>query len=266
MIDPMRLLAAFFAAVIIAPVPGIAAPGSAADLSAQTILSRALAAEGLGLGIGRATLAMTIKDRDGYLLRRQLVARSRRDDEGRATRLTFTAPPEQKGVELLMIQPVAGEARHYLYLPQSKAVRRIEGGAKGGRFMGSDLTFDDLEGRDRKRGRAKRLPDTHYAKRPVYRVDVLRDDQAADMVYGRVSFWIDKESWLPLKVVFFRHGDAPAKRLQVKGLAPVEGKLAVARFKIADLEQGSETTIAVKERAPQEVLPRAMFRKDALGQ
>ncbi|MFT7580662.1 MAG: hypothetical protein ACI9MR_002335, partial [Myxococcota bacterium] len=144
-------------------------------VSAELIVKRAISNGQFGLSDGETTLRMTIEDKRGRLLERTLRSRSATTDGARKTRITFTEPSDQRGVEVLLLEQPNGANPQYLYLPRLGERRRIAGDSKNGRFEGSDFTFADLENRDAKRGRFTRLPDTLYGKQPVYRVDVEGD-------------------------------------------------------------------------------------------
>jgi hypothetical protein len=75
---------------------------------------------------------------------------SYRLDRGRgetATLIRFLEPPDIAGTGLLSIDRSDGSNEQSLYLPELDRVRRISGDRKGGRFVGSDLYFEDLQQR-----------------------------------------------------------------------------------------------------------------------
>ncbi len=59
----------------------------------------------------------------------------------------FTEPRRSKGVALLTKNKKVGDADQYIYLPALKKVRRISSSKKSGRFVGSDVYYEDLQNR-----------------------------------------------------------------------------------------------------------------------
>lgn len=81
-------------------------------------------------------------------------------DRGRGERwslMRFTAPSDIRGVGLLTKDYAIEENDQWLYLPALDRVRRVSSSRKGGRFVGSDLYFEDLQDREVDKDRHRHL-------------------------------------------------------------------------------------------------------------
>lgn len=233
--------------------------------STENIVAGALAQGRFGIQSGEATLAMTIEDAQGRLIERTLRTRSIAEGDARSTRITFTEPVDQRGVELLLLERGDGDAQQYLYLPSIGHHRRIAGAAKSGRFEGSDFSFADLERQDAGGARLERLPDATFAGVEVYRVEVHPLAPTPDALYGKVGLWIAKDTLVPLRVDFFGRTGTLLKDLRVRRLKPVGDGFIPTRMVMRDASTKSSTTLEVLAFDPDAALPASLFDPAALG-
>jgi len=244
---------------------GAEAIAEASALTAEAILERALASGHLGLERGEATLAMRIQDAAGRVLERTLRSRSDERGDRRRTRITFTDPPDQRGVELLLLEGADGVDTQYLYLPALQTTRRVAGAARHGRFEGSDFTFADLERRDvGEGGRVERLPDAEIGGQPSYhlRVEV---PEGGDLAHPRVELWISTTTWAPLRVRYFDRSGELARELQVRRLRRVGERFVPTLMVMSDHRAGSRTTLEVLSLDPDARFPDTVFLPESLG-
>jgi hypothetical protein len=69
-------------------------------------------------------------------------------NDGDRSLLSFDSPADVKGTALLSHAQANGDDEQWLYLPSSKRVKRIALGNRGGAFLGSEFTYEDLTGAD----------------------------------------------------------------------------------------------------------------------
>ena len=93
---------------------------------------------------------MRIFDRQGRVRERTLLILRRRgaSGDGDKTLIRFLSPNDIKGTGLLVWQHREADDERFLYLPALGRVRRIAGEEKQQSFAGSDLTYEDIGGRD----------------------------------------------------------------------------------------------------------------------
>lgn len=98
----------------------------------------------------RAEMRMRLYDRQGRVRERTMVLQTLRGTAGRGDRILvrFLSPNDIRGTSLLVWENPNGDDERFLYLPALGRVRRIAGEEKQQSFAGSDLTYEDIGGRD----------------------------------------------------------------------------------------------------------------------
>lgn len=236
---------------------------------ARTIAT-ALSTERLGLAAGEATIAMELRDKAGRIVSRTIHARTASGDGWRKMRLTFKAPADQSGVELLVLSEGKRAPVQYLWLPRSAELRRIAASDRGGRFQGSDFAFSDFEDQDLALADVRLVGEQTLAGLAAWRIEITaKAGQPAPGGWSRVNAWIAKDALVPLRVEFYKDG-TPARTLEVKRLQPVpvgpEGtRLMPTRLVMSDHSRGTRTTLDISGLAPSARFPDAIFAPEALG-
>ncbi len=102
---------------------------------------------------------------DGSKSTRKFVSVSKTNNiEDNNSIVQFTEPSKSRGVSLLTKNKKVGDADQYIYLPALKKVRRISSSKKSGRFVGSDVYYEDLQNRHYAKNNYKILKkDKNYA-------------------------------------------------------------------------------------------------------
>ncbi len=264
-----RIIGVIFSGLFVAQmgVATAAEPTSPSTSDGRALVESSLASEIFSLRPGRANLAMRIVTPGGAVLERELTVMSLVVDGKKRTRMRFTAPRDQLGVELLTVQSVDGdgETLQYLYLPNAKKVRRISRGARHARFQGSDFTFADLDGGALGDATFKVGADSVVGGVACRHVDVLPGPNAAEQTYTRVGFDIATKANVPLKVVFYGTAGTPVRELRVKKLKKLDGSYVPTKLVMRDLVAGSSTTLTLGGfESPAGLSPRE-FTPEALG-
>jgi len=244
------------------------ARAQAPDLSRE--VASALSTDRIGIASGEATIAMELRDRAGRIVSRTIRARSASGDGWRKMRLTFQAPADQSGVELLVLTERAKAPVQYLWLPRSAELRRIAASDRGGRFQGSDFAFSDFEDQDLASADVRLAGEETVAGLVAYRVEITpKPGATAPGGWSRVSALVAKEARVPLRVEFYRDGTL-ARLLEVKRLQPVDRgggttQLTPTRLVMSDLSRGTRTTLDISGLAPTARFADAIFTPEALG-
>jgi hypothetical protein len=182
-----------------------------------------------------------------------------------ANLLRFMLPEDIAGTGLLSLDKADGSTDQWLYLPELDRVRRIAGDRRSGRFVGSDLLFEDLQER-------KPALDVHriVGRETVAGVpcQVLESvpREAASSVYTRRLSWVDAETAMVLRVDYFgRAGDAPTKRWELAQRQRIQGYWTVTDSRMTDLGSGHETRMIVSRSVYDRRLPARLFHSRALA-
>ena len=182
-----------------------------------------------------------------------------------ANLVRFLEPKDVAGTGLLSLDKADGSNEQWLYLPGLDRVRRIAGDRKGGRFVGSDLYYEDLQER-------KPAKDQHrlIGKETINGVacDVLESVplDAASSVYRKRVAWVDPQTAMVQRIDYFEKDDAtPSKRWVLLAKKRVQGYWTVIDSKITDLISGHETRLRVDTTIYDRKLPAKLFSSQALA-
>src|SRR5262245_24484410 len=98
----------------------------------------------------RLEMTMRLFDRQQRVRERALVVLALRATATRGDRVLvrFHAPNDIKGTALLVWDHPSADDERFLYLPALARVRRIAGSEKQESFVGSDLSYEDIGGRE----------------------------------------------------------------------------------------------------------------------
>ena len=212
----------------------------------------------------RATMTLIEKGRSP----RKRVMYTLRVDRGRGERWSltrFTSPSDIKGVGLLTKDHPGDESDQWLYLPALDRVRRVSSGRKGGRFVGSDLFFEDLRDREVDMDRHRLLGEEKVGKllcKKLESIPARRDNS----VYTKRISWIHPGTLIPLRVDLYQdHSSRPVKRMQVKRIKKIQGFWTVLDSVATDLESGHTTRITQAKVKYNQGVPDRIFTSQALA-
>ena len=98
----------------------------------------------------RAEMRMRLFDRRGRVRERALTIATRRGTGGSGDRtlIRFTYPNDIRNTAFLVWEHPDADDERFLFLPALGRVRRIAGEEKQESFVGSDLSYEDIGGRD----------------------------------------------------------------------------------------------------------------------
>lgn len=181
-----------------------------------------------------------------------------------ANLIRFTAPADIADTGLLTIDHADGSTDQWIYLPALKRDRRIPSSRRGGRFVGSDLFYEDLQDRDvdEDRHRWLREETLEGVETEVLESVPLDPDSS---VYGRRLSWIHPETLIPMRVDFYRPGEQrPFKRLRVYKVERIQGYWTVTDSVMKDLESQHQTRVVNEETVYDRNLPERLFTNRAL--
>ncbi len=161
----------------------------------------------LGWGNVSADLKMILADRQGETSMRQIRFRGLEvAGDGDRSLLVFDSPPDVQGTQFLSLSHKQGDDDQWLYLPALKRVKRISAANKGGAFMGSEFSYEDMGAPELEKYTYRYLRDEAYQTRPSFVVERYPIDEHS--LYSRQVAWIDKELYIPWKVEYYnRRGE-----------------------------------------------------------
>jgi len=131
----------------------------------------------------RVDLRMVIQESDGSQKERGLSI-IRKNDSGARALIRLTQPADLKGLSLLTVNS-DGKEDQWLYLPSDKKSRRILGSNKNGKFLDSDIAYEDLRVSTYKEFNNRILKDDGK----ILQME-SRARPNSDSSYGRIITWI----------------------------------------------------------------------------
>ncbi|MDP2266886.1 MAG: outer membrane lipoprotein-sorting protein [Thiobacillus sp.] len=213
------------------------------------------------------TLGRMVLTEKGRAPRIREIVTYRLDKSGGETAnlIRFLDPEDIAGTGLLSIDKVDGSTDQWLYLPALDRVRRISSDRKGGRFVGSDLYFEDLQERKPSKDRHRLL-----GKQTENGIlcDVLESVplDADDSAYKKRISWIDPSTAILQRMDYFEKDiNTPGKRWLLRGKKRNQGYWTLTDSRMIDLSSGHETRMVVDVALYDQKLPVKLFTSQALA-
>jgi len=182
----------------------------------------------------------------------------------------FGSPPEVKGTAFLAITHKGKPADQWLYLPELQRVRQITSTARTQSFVGTDLTYHDLD------ILTEMTSWTEDDAASSLRADETVDEVAChvvelapkrdDITYKKIVLWLGKSDLVPRRLEFFGDEAEPTKRITQRDIRKV-GPIPVAyQTKVETPASGSSTDVVVVETQFNQKLDDDAFTQRALEQ
>ena len=240
---------------------------SASAASADSALDLAQKVFDRPNGRDLTTLGRMVLTEKGRAPRIREIVTYRLDKSGgdAANLIRFLDPEDIAGTGLLSIGKPDGTTDQWLYLPALDRVRRISSERKGGRFVGSDLYFEDLQERKPSRDRHRILG--KQSENGIL-CDVLESVpvDAEDSVYSKRISWIDPATAILQRVDFFeKDTPTPSKRWLLRSKKRNQGYWTLTDSAMIDLSTGHETRIVIDVALYDQKLPAKLFTSQTLA-
>jgi len=240
--------------------------GSAAPAVADDALALAQRVHDRPNGRDLTTLGRMVLTEKGRAPRIRELVTYRQDRPGGETAnlIRFLGPEDIAGTGLLSIDRADARTDQWLYLPALDRVRRISGDRMGGRFVGSDLYFEDLQERKPSRDRHRLLG--RQMEGGVL-CDVLESVSIdpKDSVYSKRISWIDPTTAVPRRIDFYERGDEPSKRWLLRTKVRNQGYWTLTDSRMIDLRSGHETRMVIDVALYDQNLPARLFSSQTLA-
>jgi hypothetical protein len=247
-----RLLAAALCAALLrwAPLDGARqAPAARADAEpTPEAVARQVQDRDTGRD-SRAEMRMRLYDRQGRVRERTLTLLALRGtgSKGDRTLLRFLYPNDIKNTALLVWEHIDADDERFLFLPALGRVRRIAGAEKQESFAGSDLSYEDIGGRDVSdytysfvdRNAAWTAPDG--SKQPAWQLESRAKDPDAD--FPRSVSLVLKDRFVIVHADTYNRRNERAKVVDVIRLERVDGIWTVLELVVANQPQKTRTEL-----------------------
>jgi hypothetical protein len=194
-------------------------------------------------------MRMRFYDRRGRVRERTLTLRMLRGAGGKGdkTLVRFLHPNDIKDTALLVWEHAGADDERFLYLPALGRVRRIAGAERQESFAGSDLSYEDIGGRDvadytysfADENAVWTAPDG--AKLPAWQLESRARDADAD--FPRSVSLVLKDRFIVVHADIYNRRNERAKVFDVARLDRVDGIWTVLELAVVNAQQKTKTEL-----------------------
>jgi len=225
-------------------LPGLAAAQTGPEVARKAHLAAYYAATD-----GRAQMLMQVYRKGAREPITKLFTMLKLDleDGGRQMFYTlFASPSDIRRTAFLVHKYVDRDDFRRLYIPASDKVLAISGARKQDPFMGSDFSYEDVSGRHFSKDTHTLLGEETRDGRPHYVLESVpreREDKLA-----RMKSWIDKETFLPMRVEFYGHDGQAYKVYESSRVMTFQGHPTIMVRTMTSPLAGTRTVILVNPK------------------
>ncbi|MGD2118354.1 MAG: outer membrane lipoprotein-sorting protein [Chromatiales bacterium] len=211
-------------------------------------------------------VTMTLKGKNQSTRVRELSIYS--IDKGKGERwslMRFSLPTDIENTGLLTKDHPGDDSDQWIYLPALDRVRVISSNRKGGRFVGSDFTYEDLRDREPDMDKHRLAGVDTVGKIKCELLESIPVDKDNSIYSKRISC-IHRGTLTPLRVEFFKKGrKQPVKRMLARKLKKIQGYWTVLESTMYDLKNGSQTILETTKIKYDLGIPEQLFSKRGLS-
>jgi len=212
-------------------------------------------------GDGRSEVRMIITDGQGRQQRRQFTVLRRDVTEGGDQQflVVFSQPSDVRNTVFLVHKHIDRDDDRWLYLPGLDLVKRISAGDKRTSFVGAHYFYEDVSGR-------RPSDDEHALVDTTDEYYVLQHTpkDAATVEFVRYTTWVDRETFLPMKIEYVNSADDVYRRVEVFEVEVVDGHPTVTTSRVSDLSTGGQTDMQFRFIKYDVGLPEDVFTERSL--
>ena len=161
--------------------------------------------------------------------------------------LEFVSPADVAGTATLTIQQAGKEDEQWLYLPAVRSSKRISPSKKSDRFMGTEMTYEDLSNylsENTGEFQYNILGEESLGEHKAFKIEALPLDGTLTQ-YGKRHLWIDQNTYLMLRTDFFDQKGELLKTYTALDIRPV-GNSSIFRahkIKLENVQTGNKTEV-----------------------
>ncbi len=177
--------------------------------------------------------------------------------------LRFTAPPEVKGVALLVINHSDRASDQWMWIPAEERDRRVAMQDRSQRFFGTDFSFEDLEERDVDQYDYKLLGDDTIDNAPCWKIE-SSPKQTKSSQYTTSTIWVRKDNYVVVRLDNFTK-DKMARRITYSDTQKIDGIWTPRTVEVFDASKNSRTILKL-DKIEYNVPIKDEFTRDSLRQ
>jgi hypothetical protein len=158
--------------------------------------------------------------------------------------LRFTAPPEVKGVALLIVNHSDRASDQWMWTPAIERDRRIALQDRSTRFFGTDFSFEDLEERDVDQYEYKMVGDDNVDGASCWKIE-SKPKQAKSSQYTSSLLSIRKDNYVVAQIENYSK-DKLVRRIHYSDIQKVDDIWTPRMVEVYDAGRGSRTILKLE--------------------
>ena len=155
--------------------------------------------------------------------------------------LRFTAPPEVKGVALLIVNHPDRASDQWMWTPAINRERRIALQDRSTRFFGTDFSFEDLEERDVGQYEYKLLGEEPVDGAACWKIESTPKKSSQ---YTRSYLWVRKDHYVIARLDGYKK-DKVLRTIHYSDVANVQGFWTPRKIEVNDVTRNSRTVLTL---------------------
>lgn len=178
--------------------------------------------------------------------------------------MIFRSPATVKDTRFLQVENEGRANDKWIYIPALRTTRRIASSEGDKSFMGTDATYDDMETRKVELDNHELIGEDSVGGYACYKVKSTAKDPADFQYTYRVS-WIDKASFVPIKVEMYDKHEALVKELTVEKQEQKSGYWNPMTNYLKNVQTGHSTRLTISKIEIDKPLNPKMFTSNFLN-
>ena len=159
--------------------------------------------------------------------------------------LRFTAPPEVKGVALLIVNHPDRASDQWMWTPAIERDRRIALQDRSTRFFGTDFSFEDLEERDVNQFDYKMLGEETMDGAACWKID-SKPKESKSSQYSSSVLLVRKDNYVTAQIESFSK-DKLVRRIHYSEIERVENIWTPRTVEVFDVGRNSRTVLKLEK-------------------
>lgn len=188
---------------------------------------------------------MVLINKSGKKKVRKMESYSIDTEIGEDSFVEFILPKDVKGTKFLTIGDDNGDDDQRIYLPALKKIRKISSSNKNGKFMGSDITYYDMESKNYNDYSYKMIGEETFNDMECWVIEStpLKDDSP----YNKVINYVSKEDYYIYKREMFDKKDRHIKTITVVEVEVIDEVIIPVKRVVENHKEKHKTLLSVSD-------------------
>lgn len=238
-------IAALTTCAVLMSSPAFSTEASPQALSASEIVKKAREKQFPKNSVSELTMILINKRGNERVRKLQTKRKDYGNGEAKSVAY-FLSPADVKGTAFLVWEHADQPNDVFIYLPALKKIRRIASEQKHQSFMGSDFSYADMENQDVDNAVHRILSEEELQGKPCWVIESIPKPDS-DSEYGKLTSWVDKDTFIPRRVEFADKKGRPYKVMEVLRAGPVGKEILPLDFSMEDVQKDHKTEIILEK-------------------